>query len=312
MDPEGTNEAFTNQDFIQSLLDSGNGQVKKASAGATGYIRDHLRESAVFPNIIPPVNVSYSDLDRIPGEELGVMIDEYEPSSPASRSVPFGGAADSVQFRGITFVTYFGKEVTPEFTKLIDELAMYTMDLRQVVTDNALKDLDNRQDTIFFASIDAMVGSHTGTGDSGEQQAFQVNGQLSRQSYKDALNNLIRLDVPNGVWVAAVEFVNEWIGMGRDQWGGDMAQEVFLKGISGAMSKLTLVGVPHIATIKRDAVPHGTVYQFSTPQFMGKHYILQGLQMYVERKDDLVRWYAHRKYGARIANVKSATKQTWV
>lgn len=310
MEPQ--EEQFSNQSFIQSLLDSPNGNVKKASAGATGYIRDHLRESAIFPNILPPTNVTYDDLDRIPGQELGVMIDEYEPSSPASRSVPFGGAADSVQFRGITFVTYFGKEITPEFTKLIDELAMYTMDLRQVVTDNALKDLDNRQDTIFFASVDAMVGSASGVGDSGLQQSFETNGQITRRSYKDALNNLIRMDVPNGVWVLAVETANEWVGMGREEWGGDMAQDVLLKGLSGAMSKLTMVGVPHIATIKRTVVPFNTVYQFSTPQFMGKHYILQGLQMFVERKDDLVRWYAHRKYGARIANVKCATKQRWV
>ena len=303
---------FTNANFIDSLMNSENGQVKQASAGAGDYIRDKLRESAVFPNIIPPVNKNYDQLTYYPGEELGVVVDEYEPGSASSMGVPFGGAASSIQFRGIRFTTGFGKEVTAEYTKLIDELAGYTMDLRQVVTDNALKDMDNRQDGTFFASIDTLCGSSTGVGLSGAQQHFAYQGQVSRRSYADALNNLTRLDVPQGVWVIADVTANEWIGMGREEWGDDFAGDVFRKGLSGAMSKLELVGVPHISTIKRQHVPHRRVYQFTTPQFMGRHYILQGVQMYVERKDDLVRWYATRKYGARIANLRAACIQDWV
>lgn len=306
------NQDFSNADFVQSLLTAPAGTIKKASDGSSDYIRDRLRESAIFPNIITPVPVSYSDLQRWPTSELGVMLDEYEPGNAGSRAVPFGGSPDTVQYRGKVFVTSFGKEVTAEYAKLVDELATYKMDLRQVTTDNALKDLDNRQDTVFFATVDAMVGSPTGVGDSGSQQSFEVQGAISRKSYKDALNNLSRLDVPNGVWVLNQETANEWVGFDHNEWGGPGAEDNFRKGLSGALSKTEILGVPHIVSIKRAIIPFNRVYQFTTQQFLGKHYTLQPPTMYVERKDDMIRWYATRKYGARIANVKGATVQTWV
>lgn len=304
-------EALTDAQFMEALASAGNGEVKVASEDASGMIRDRIRESQLLGNIIPAQKITYSDLTYIPGRELGVMVDNYEPTSPGARTVPFAGAPDTVFFRGQVFVTQFYRETTDEYAKLVDELAGYTQDLRQNVTDLGLKELDNHGDTTLFATCNSIVGSVGGVGSSGLEQNYQITGQINRRSYSAALDHLSTKDLLNGVWVINQETANGFIGFDHDQWGGSEAQEIWKEGM-GAMTKTRFAGVDHLVTIKRTQVPKNVAYQFTIPGFLGKHYILEDVRMHVEKKDDQIRWYASRKAGATIANVKGVCRTAWV
>ncbi len=101
-------------------------------------IRRRIREEGFTRRIIPPVPVTNDDLDRVLTHDRPVIIEDMEPLSKGAKTIPFGDSADSEQYYGNKFACVFNPITTPEWTKDINELRTYRMDLRQVITDNSL------------------------------------------------------------------------------------------------------------------------------------------------------------------------------
>jgi hypothetical protein len=293
-----------NQDFVSAIEGSSEGQVKDASQASGKMIRKRLRENGYLRHIIPPENATTAMLAKVLEHDHPVIIEDMEPDSPGAKTIPFHHGPDTTFYRGDKFLIKFEKITTREFAKNIQELRTYTIDLRQVVTDNALKDLQTEEDTSFTNHVDRLVGSEGGVGASGQEQNFLITGGITRASYAGLVNHLEDLELNNGVFLINRHTYNEFLKFGRDEMGGDLAQETLLKG-RGAFAKAELVGVPHIVTIKRGLVPDNVVYQFAEPNFMGRFYILEDVVMYVERKRDIIKFNAEEKIGVAVPNVRS-------
>jgi hypothetical protein len=153
------NPKVLNQELLARILDEGEGEVKAASAAGTNMIRRKIREDGFLRNILPPETVTNQDLDRVESHDKPVIIEDMEPDSPGAVSIPFGGAADATFFYGNKFTVVFNPITTREFQKDINELRTYRMDLRQVITDNALKDVQTTEDGEFISMVDEIVGT---------------------------------------------------------------------------------------------------------------------------------------------------------
>lgn len=288
------------------------GILKNAAEAGTQMIRRRLHENGFSRLILPFRTVSDADLNYLPDTELPVIVEEMEPDSPGAKAIPFNDTADTAFYRGDKFVVYFCKITTPEFVKNVDELRTYKNDLRQVITDNALKEIHTEEDGRTIGEVDRMVGTAgAADGAADVQQNFEVFGGITRSNYKEVLNHLEDRELNNGLFLMNRHTAKEFLEWDRSEVGGDLAERLMTDGMT-ALTEAKIFGVRHAFTIKRGLVPDNVVYQFAEPNFLGRAYILEDVTMYVEKKKDILRFSAQEKIGITFANVAGVNKTTFV
>lgn len=285
-----------------------NSLMKGASARGGDFIRVRLRENGFHRNIIPltPLGAD-AKFDRQTNHEEPVMVEDMEADSMGAKSIPFNGAPDTTLYRGLRYEIRFHVVTTPEFVKNIDELRTYKMDLRQVTTDNGLRDLETEEDARLIAVADRVVGSSSGVGLAGVQQNFEILGRIARMNYKQIINYLQDLSLNNGLFLTNRHTATEFLGWDRNEIGGDMAQTLFSEGLRG-LQRFAPMGVPTLVSIKQTLVPNDVFYLFTEANYLGKGYQLMEPTLYVEKKIDTIRVQAREKIGFSIANVRGIAR----
>jgi hypothetical protein len=305
------NPQVLNKALMEKIVEASDGEVKSASAAGTNMIRRRIREEGFTRRIIPPQTVTNDDLDRVIDHDRPVIIEDMEPLSRGAKSIPFGDSADTQFYYGNKYACVFNPITTPEWTKDINELRTYRMDLRQVITDNSLKDMQTSEDGTFLAMCDTIVGSTSGVGAAGVQQNFNISGGITRDTYVEVLSKLEDQNLNNGIFLMNRRTAKEFLKFNRSEIGGDLAQDLFKQGLT-ALQEATIFGAKHIFTIKRDLVPDFVVYLFTEPGFLGKFYTLQEVTMYVEKKKDILRFSARETISVTVANVAGVSKVTFL
>jgi hypothetical protein len=322
---ENLNIEVLNQEILDHITDSEDGHNKEASSAASNMIRRRIREDGFARNIMPAKTVTNEQLDRVPDHDRPVIIEDMEPGSKGAKSIPFGDSADTSFYYGNKFVCSFNVITTPEFTKDINELRTYRMDLRKVITDNALRDMQTEEDYQFINTVDEIVkptggfaavaaGAAPGSYVSGNSaitaapQYAKINaglgagGHFSRENYVHVLNMLENQSLNNGVILMNRKTAKSFLTFDRSEIGGDLSQTLFTDGLSG-LQEAKIFGVKHLFTIKRDIVPDGVIYLFAEPEYLGRFYTLQDPTMYVEKKKDILRFSARETLSVTFANL---------
>ena len=163
----------------------------------------------------------------------------------------------------------FDRIVTPRFVKDIDELRTWQMDIRQVLSDNAIKDMLAEEDSKFLTAVNsALVGADQTVPTSGVIQHETIFGGITRDTLQEAFKIMPKtpshLEV-NTVLVNNVT-IREIMKFGRDEIGGDLSQELLTNGFSEA----NFMNAKFIITIKRDLVADDRMYFFADPRIIGK------------------------------------------
>jgi hypothetical protein len=301
-----------NQEFLNRVDEAGNGNLTKVAASASKMLRTQLREEGFMRKIIPPQMISNEDLDRVVEHDRPVRIEDMEPNSKGASTLPFNVSADAQFFFGRKFLIEFFVIKTPKFMKSIHELRTYNMDLREVITENALKDIQTEEDGNFINLIDELVGpANAPSSVTGVTQNHEVSGGITRTTYPEIKKFLEKQRLNNGVFLMNRATAKEFEKWFRDEVGGDLAEDIYREGLK-ALGTATIMGVPHIFTIKDELVPDNVVYLFTEPNFLGRFYILQDVTMYVEKKEDQLCFGATECIGFSIANVLGVHKVTFV
>jgi len=303
--------SLTNQEFLSAIEQAPDGQLKNASASSTQVLRRRVRESG-FARSILPFKPAGAAVQRLPDNDMPVIVEDMEPDSPGAKAVPFMGSPDTVFYHGDTFLVMFHKIVSPEFKKNIHQLQTYKHDLKAMVTDNALRDIHTTEDQAFISQVDDLVGPDgvTGPGASGEPQNFGTNDGIIRSMYPLHMSYLEDRELMNGVFLMNRKTAKAFLTWNRSEIGGDLAQAIFEDGAS-AISKGKILGVPHIYTSKKALVPHNVEYQFAEPDYLGRAYVLQDLVLYIEKRKDIITFSAMEKIGITIGNVAAVNKVTF-
>lgn len=301
-----------NAAFMQAFREAPEGPMQKVAEATGVLIRTEIKERSFQRAILPykPFTSgmrAYDDTEN----EMPYAIGEIESKAPAARVVSFYDGPDQVFYRGKKFRVQFNKIVTPEFVKQEDELGAYQNDLKQMIIEYALYQVENLEDARFIAAIDETVGSVGGVGMAGVAQNTESTGGITPQTYPLIKQHLAGRKLNNGKFlmnhvVTSLAF-ETW---SRDEIGGDLRQDIFRNGLS-ALKSGTIAGVAHLFTQKQDLVPNGAVYMFTEEQYLGVAYELMPLTMYVEKKKDFVRTSAMEKVGFALANVAGVHKHTF-
>lgn len=281
-------------------------QVKEAADMVTDFTRIRIRESSFFEKIMPGVKLGNDELTPQLGTDKNVKLVEREPNSPAAITIPLGAQPIQYYFRGDRYPVYFDRIATSKFNKDISELRTYGMDIRQVISDNAILDMDFELDRKMLAAAQSIVGAQGSTvPETGIVQNLLIvdPAGISRDSLfemkKVLPRTFARLD---GVTILVNNItINDVAKFDRLEAGGDLAETLLTDGFQ----QKRLLGCNWIVTNKHELIPEGVFWIFASPEFIGKSFVLDDTTMYVEKKAFNLEFFAYCERGATIGNPAS-------
>ena len=281
---------------------------KRALDAVVDYTRYRMREEGFYRRILPPVQVSNDDLDQQVDTDKPVKIIEREPDSPAAISIPFNTLPMNLYIRGQKYRVTFDRIVTPRFTKDVDELRTYRMDIRQILSDNAIKDMLFEEDRKFIAALNAAMGgaADATVTQSGLVQWETIYGGITRDTLQDAFKilprTISRLEV--GTCLINNLTIRELMKFGREEMGGDFSQDVFKNG----WAEQNFMNARWIISIKHDLVPTDSIFMVADPKFLGKSFLLEDTTMYIDRKAYMLEFFAYETLGGAIGNTNAVAR----
>jgi hypothetical protein len=287
----------------EALFESLNtpGLEKRAIDAINDFTRTTMREDGFYRRIIPPLQITNGEFDRQVDTDLMVKVIDKEPGSPAAISLPFANLPINIYILGNRYRVLFHRIVTPRFTKDVDTLRTWTMDIRQVLSDNSIKDMLAEEDTTFLTAVNtALVGQDVILPSSGVAQWFGISGGITRETLQDAFKVMPRTPSHLEVHTCLINniTVREVMKWGRDEMGGDFSQDLVRNG----WSEQEFMNARWIITIKRDLVPDDHMYMFADPKFIGKSFIVEDTTLYIKREAYLVEFFAYETLGGAIGN----------
>lgn len=280
---------------------------KQAIDAVNDFTRTRMREDGFFRRIMPALQITNDELDRQVDTDKPVKVVDKEPDSPAAVSIPFATLPINFYIRGPRYRVMFDRIVSPRATKDVDELRTWVMDIRQVLSDNMIKDMLAEEDSKFVAAFNAaLIGANQTVPLSGVAQWQTIVGGITRETLLDALK--IMPSTPSHFEVATIlcnnVTIKEMMKFGRDEMGGDFSQDV----IKNGWAEAKFLGKDWLITIKRDLVPDDSVFMYSDPKFIGKYYILEDTTMYIRREAYMLEYFAYQTQGASLGHTNGLAR----
>lgn len=280
---------------------------KQAEDVVNAFTRTKMREEGYYRQILPPIPITNDELDRVIEHDKPIKIVDKEPDSPAAIGIPFATLPMSLYIRGNRYKVGFARIATPRFSKDVDELRTWIMDIRMVLSDNAIKDMLAEEDGQFTKAVNsAVVGPNMVVPTSGTVQYQRISSGISRDSLWDSLKVLP--NTPSNLEVHTILVnnitVKDFGKFGADEGGRTMSEDIMQNG----WTRKKYMGKELIITIKKGLVPTNTMYHFADPAFIGKNYILEDTTMYVKREAYMLEFFAYETLGGAIGNTSGVAR----
>lgn len=311
MDNNEFNAKLFTQQFA-AAMDTKNADemCKQASAAATQMTRRKLREDAFSPAILPYEDVDNSDLDRFLHMEDPAIICEMEADQAPAKTISFNDTGDTTPYFANKYLLIFYSNTTPVWTKNVNFLRTYRGDVRELITDNSLRDLSRRKDMKFMSTVDDICGIVPGetSAMTGLEQYVLYPDRLTRANWVACKQLLKPRMLLNGVFLCNSYTFSEFERWDRNMMGGDFSEKIIREGLSGAFDKAQFSGIDFIVTMKTDLVPNGVIYQFTKPNYLGRAGVLQKPTMYVKKDKDILSFSCREIIGVAIANTAGVQK----
>lgn len=286
---------------LADLLTSSNPMEKQAATDELNtFVRMQAREGGVQRKYMPFPTIKYSQLTP-QLDETNAVVCFKEPRSPGAVAIPYNTDPIAWFISGERFLLTFNRISTPAFMKDVAKLRTYPYDIRQVISDNALKDVLAVEDSRFFTAINSILGTANNPSPmSGEVQYVTVSGGITRDGVKTALQLLPSLSAKLETDTVIVNSVThkEILAWSFHEYGGQGSQEMLESGVI----KENLFGKKWIVTIKRHLVPDNTLYLLADPRAFGVAGVLEDVTMYVKVEAWKILWFIWEEVGSSIAN----------
>lgn len=283
---ETVNVQFLNQTFLDKL---DQGMTKEAGVAMSAFVRQKLREDGFTRKILPPSMVTAAELDRQLTEEPTIIV-EKEPDSVAAY-LPFLGRPEPRYFTGARYPVTFAKIQSAEFKKSKFELATYRTDIRTVLQENSVKDLQKQEDENFYASSVAIAQANG--------HYYNIGGGLTVPNLMQAVKYLTQRQVPVGSILMTQSTYADLLKQPATQVGSGLASGL----TSGERGLDNFFGFRIIVTNKNDILPDNRVIVYTNPAYLGQFYLLQDATVFLETKADIVSFTTYAAPGIGIGNV---------
>lgn len=303
----------------------------KLAAEVGGYIRDRLREASFLERVLPPQTVTRSDCQISVNHDSLVKIEHLEPRSRAM-VVTFRGEPSARLLRGERVEVPFITIMSEMYQKPEQEFLAYPYPLGKVVEQNSIRDIGEIQDRQFLiyseAAVQALQTEANGSTTSLNATALQsatppvefsvIKGELARAaSTNDAIVrpiqrpdivNLMKLLDGNRLECELILITSKDLDDVLQWTIEDQGSKVQSETTEKGWVFNTLLGKKLIRTIKTDILRPGNVYAYTSPEFLGRFYILNNVKFYIDKVINLIKFVAWKDVGMSIVNVASVRK----
>lgn len=293
-----------NNNWLDAVQRGGEMQ-KEASDAQTMTTRLRLRERSYLHKFIPPEVVTNDMLARVVDTIQPYVVVDLECDVPGSATIPFNHNGNMiVNMQNSRYAVYINRLVSPTMYKDVGELRTSTLDIRQVVMDAIVKDLSAFIDTRFMAVNNQLLqGPDVYIPYANNKMFRKIPGSITRSAIIDTINIIAENGENFGLECSNLLInnvtVKELMKWGREETGGDMAQDILQNGLS----TVTLLGKTWVVTIKRDLVPNGRIYGYTSPDFLGKNYVLSDTTVTVRQDKYFLQFDCMMEQGCTIGNI---------
>jgi hypothetical protein len=291
------------------------GMQKQAVDAVNDYTRTKMREDGFMRKILPLLTIKNEDLDRQVDTDNPVKIIDKEPDSPAAVSMGFASLPINFYIRGPRYRVMFARILSPRAVKDVDQLRTYSYDIRQVLSDNMIKDMLAEEDAKFIQAFNAvLLGADEVVPLSGVKQWETIEGGITRETVIDALK--IMPKTPSHFETATVLCNNitikEMMKWGYDEMGGDFSGEIAKNGWATAR----FLNVDWIITIKRCSalnpidglIPDDSLFMFGDPKTIGKNFALEDTTMYIRREAYMLEYFSYETIGSSFGHTNALAR----
>ena len=268
------------------------GHVKEAQEDGSAFIREKLREDGFTRQIMEPKVLTEDELDRDENTDQPKKVVDMEPGSTAA-TMSFKGSHDVKYFEGPKYAVYFDKIESEHFTKNKFELMTYDSDIRKILSDNCVKDMQEEEDSAFIGGIDAIINANPGQQDIDASASGFTPGTIVA-----GFSQLVSSKIPVGKLLMTESQYLKTLAFPATQVGDPVASGHYNE---GAPTK-TLFGVPVVTTVKNDIVQDGMMYVFAPEQFLGNFFMLQDATLYIKQEADMLTFWGYEAPGIGIGN----------
>ena len=293
--------ASVSEDIKAKLLSGDKDLIKTAGLAADEYFRTEIRENGIRRNITPPRAMSKEDLDYDEFTDFPIFFAEVQPKSAGAVKVSFETGPSNEVIHARKTRVEFNRIMTPKYS--IDKIRLdgYKMPLLDILYDLMLKDIMDVEDKITTDTDRLIVGTKdVDNTELGCRRHISV-GALSRNSMvalKKAMFFLPGTLQPSKYLMNYATYC-DFGAFGRDTVGGDMAQDMFINGVT--LTKIE--GVETVVTTKKQFVGTDEVFIYTEPQYYGGFYTYKDVSMVTDEQDDIwLSFFAHECVGASVVN----------
>ena len=228
------NSTILNGLFVDAVSTS-DGLEKLAEVGGA-YIQKILRETSFARQILPPVNVTRTDVTRSVDHDGFVKIIDIEPDSKAM-TMNFLGEPNGRYITGKRYAVPFFRVASEDFSKDETELMAYDYPITRVIEENSVKDIQEIEDTVFLKYIDSGIRTNS---------MFVNYIGLTKNLSKGAVKTLINL-------IEAQRLKAEVLLMATTTWNDVLEFDYSVLG-SDLISKVTVEGYTYNTFLGRKVI----------------------------------------------------------
>lgn len=296
-----TKFASVSEDIKAKLLSGDSNLIKTAGLAADEYFRDQIRENGLRRQITPPVQVTDENFDYVEDTDFPVMFVEIAPHSAGAYRVSFETGPHNEVIHARKSRVEFARIMTPKYS--IDKIRLkgYKMPLLDILHDLMLKDIMDTEDECTMAVDNTILGTiNTNNYDIGCKR-YVTAGPLSREAMVHMKKSMINT---KGHLQPAKYLMNystycDFGAFGRDDVGGDMAQDMFVNGVT--LEKIQ--GIDTVVTTKWELVPDNKAYIYTDPKYYGGFYTYEDVNMITDEQDGIwLSFFLHEIIGASVVN----------
>lgn len=305
------------------------GAKAKIAAQMGGYIRDRLREASYTERVLPPQTVDRSQCQVSVNHDALVKIEYLEPKSRAA-VVTFRGEPNVTFIRGEKVEVPFITIMSDMFQKPEQEFLAYAFPIGKVIEQNAVRDIGEVQDREFTIHIESAVQALQAEANGGSVTTLNattagttvefsvVKGELARGA---ATNDATVRPIQRPDVVALMKLLSrnrlesDMILLTTPDWEDVLQWTVEDQGdkiqsetaVNGWKYNL-LLGKRYVRSIKTDILRPGNVYAFTSPDFLGRFYVLNNIKFYIDKVINLIKFVAWKDIGMSIINIAAVRK----
>jgi hypothetical protein len=286
---ETMNVQFLNQSFLDKI---DQGMTKEAGVAMSAFVRQRLREDGFARKVLNPIALTAAELDRQLTEEPTVIV-EKEPDSVAA-SMSFLGRSDIRYWKTPRYAVTMEKYASQEFKKSKFELATYRTDIRTVLQENSVKDLQAVEDLNFYNNVVSMA---TTAGN-----VYTLTGGFTKANLMAGIKNLLNYKLPVGCILMTQAMYADLLTFPATEVGSPAASELF----RGEASLDNFFGYKIITTNKADILPTNQCIVFAPQEYLGQFYLLQDATVFLKVEMDIVTFQTYSAAGIGIGNTNGA------